>query len=213
MKNLLAPIMIAVAAVFMEQAWWLRGLAGAGVGAALFIAIPSAIEWATQRSNIAHLRVDCLNDVLPMRLPAEGRILIAQLLSSPDLPTHQVGQILEKFGEAGAATEFPPRSYAYRCEARTVGQQRPIFDIKLFLKVEFQSVIQIADGRGAGAGETTRSGNLVLTVPRAEDSAPFVFWISNESTQFARVVDVSSVAVGQKGKKANAHCHSQFLDQ
>ena len=155
----------------------------------------------TQRSNIAHLRVDCLNDVLPMRLPAEGRILIAQLLSSPDLPTHQVGQILEKFGEAGAATEFPPRSYAYRCEVRTVGQQRPIFDIKLFLKVEFQSVIQIADGRGAGAGETTRSGNLVLTVPRAEDSAPFVFWISNESTQFARVVDVSGVAVGQKGKK------------
>jgi hypothetical protein len=210
MKNFLAPVMIALAAIFTEQVWWVRGLIGAGIGAALFIAIPAAIEWATQRSNITNLRVDCLLDVLPMRLPAQVRIVIAQLLSSPDIPSHQVGQIQEKFGEPGAATGFPARSYAHRCEVRTVGQQRPIFDLRLFLKVEFQSLVPNLDGRSAGAGQTTRSGNLVINVPRAEDSAPFVFWISNESTQIARVIDVSAVAAGSNENKPTLVVNHNF---
>jgi hypothetical protein len=193
MKNLLAPVLVAVAALFAEQTWWVRGLFGAGLGAAFFIAIPAAIEWASQKSNVVNLRVDCQPDVLPVRLPAEGRMLVVELLSSPDIPPHQVGQTNQRFGEPGTLTGIPPRSYATRCEVRTVGQPHAVFDIDLILKVDFFEFVVSGDGRAGRMGQLARSGNMIMTVPRAQDNTAFVFWISNESRQFARIGEVNAV--------------------
>src|SRR5947208_2745912 len=115
LKNLFAPVTVALAALFMQQAWWIRGLTGAIVGAALFIAIPAAIEWAKQRADTVTLRVDCFPDFLPTKLPTDGRVLVAQLLWFPETP-HQVGQQMLRYGEPNATTGFPPTVHAYKCE-------------------------------------------------------------------------------------------------
>jgi len=55
LKLILAPVTLVFTAIFMQQAWWIRGLGGAALGAILFIAIPALIEWASARSKRHHL--------------------------------------------------------------------------------------------------------------------------------------------------------------
>jgi hypothetical protein len=76
----LAPVFAALAASFLQQAWWLRGIEGAAFGAIAFVFIPMLINWGSSQSKVVvTLRLDCAADFLPTILPAQGRVVAIQL--------------------------------------------------------------------------------------------------------------------------------------
>jgi len=190
LKLILAPVTLVFTAIFMQQAWWIRGLGGAALGAILFIAIPALIEWASARTNVTTLRIDCAPDFLPTKLPAEGRVLVIQLYSTPEVP-HQAGQSQIKYGDPGMLTGWPQGSDAYKCEVRNLGSAG-LFDIAIILSVDFQEVLRKENGSVAGSGGLVRAGVVSIIAPRLEEKLPFSFYVTNQSPYYASLKSVNA---------------------
>jgi hypothetical protein len=190
LKNMVAPVTVAIAALFLQQAWWVRGLTGAVIGASLSIVIPAIIDWATERGNVSNLRADCFVDFLPTKLPAEGRVLVVQLSSNAETP-HQAGQSSIKYGDPGMITGWTQGSHAYKCEIRNLGP--PIFDVALTFAVDFHDVVQLDPKvHSFHAGELVRSGAVSVIAPRLEEKPPFGFWMVNLSPYFATITGINA---------------------
>jgi hypothetical protein len=67
--------------LFVAWPWWIRGIMGATWGAAIFIGFPAALNWTKDKHNVAKLRIDCLDDFVPMLMPDAGRVHVVQLRS------------------------------------------------------------------------------------------------------------------------------------
>jgi hypothetical protein len=200
LKNMLAPVAVAIGAVFLEQAWWVRGLTGAVLGGILSIAIPALVDWAKERGNIANLRVDCFVDFLPTKLPPEGRVLVAELFASAETPPHQAGQSSVKYGDPGTITYWPPGSQAYKCEVSNLGPD-PLFDVAIILRVEFREVVKHEESLiTLTSGALVRSGDLSIVASRIEGKPPFAFWVTNLSPYFARVTGIGAAFIYPKDK-------------
>jgi hypothetical protein len=189
LKTWLSPVFAAAAASFFQQVWWLRGIEGAAFGAIAFVLIPAAINWAGSRPTFITLRVDCVEDFLPIRLPNEGRVAAIQLKTTPEVP-HQAGQVLERYGDQGAQTGWPPKSHAYRCEVRNPSGAI-IFDVALTLSVDFNEAVALENGSDRVSSQTVlRSGSISIVAPRLD--APFVFYVVNDSPYFAAVTSIDA---------------------
>ena len=199
LRTLLTPVIAAIAAYFLEQAWWIRALEGAAVGAIAFVVIPAAINSVAERGNIASLRVDCFADFLPTRLPAEGRVLVVQLSTTAETP-HQAGQSMIKYGDPGMITNWPQGSHAYKCEIRNLGPPSALFDIAVTLSVDFREVVRPDQSGNFHAGELIRSGAVSVIAPRLEEKAPFGFWVTNLSPHFATITGISAALTHPKEK-------------
>ena len=198
MKAMLAPVILALTALFIEQAWWVRGLMGAALGGALFIGIPIALDWAKQQTNKVKLRVDCVVDFLPTMLPAEGRVAVIQLSPPPDVP-HQVGTSMQKYGNPGTLTMWPPGSHANKCEIRNLGPT-DVYDVALTLSFRLNQAVH-PDGR-IYSGELVRSGDVSILVPRIEGKTPFTFYVANLSPYYASMTGVKASPSWKSSEKA-----------
>ena len=165
LKTILTPVVAAVGAFFLQQVWWVRGIEGAAFGAVVFVFIPAVINWAASRTNVVTLRVDCVADFLPTRLPNEGRVVTIQLSSSAEV-RHQAGNSMEKYGDPGTQTGWPQNSHGYKCEVRNPNAAI-IFDVALTLSVDFNEVVRSEDNsKEIRSGAVARSGEVSIIAPR-----------------------------------------------
>ena len=191
LKTILTPAVAAVAAFFLQQVWWLRGIEGAAFGAFVFVAIPAAINWVSSRSNVVMLRVDCVVDFLPTRLPNEGRVVTVNLFSPAEVP-HQAGTSMEKYGDPGTITGWPQNSHAYKCEVRNPNAAI-IFDVGITLTVDFNEVVRSKDNpKEFHSGVIARSGTVSIVAPRLEERTTFVFYVANLRPYFATVTSINA---------------------
>jgi hypothetical protein len=187
----LAPVFAALAASFLQQAWWLRGIEGAAFGAIAFVFIPMLINWGSSQSKVVvTLRLDCAADFLPTILPAQGRVVAIQLQPANMVPD-QAGQLIERYGEPGQATGWPLNTHAYKCEVRNIGTV-DVFDVGVTLTVNFREVVR-SNGKQTElrSGEIVRSGRVAIVAPRLEKT-PFSFYVFNDSPYFAAVAAISA---------------------
>jgi hypothetical protein len=88
-NSFVATLAAAIAAIFLEQAWWIRGIEGALFGFVAFASLPAAYQWAQKRSDVITLHFECAVDFLATKLPPEGRVTVVQLSPGgvPDQPS------------------------------------------------------------------------------------------------------------------------------
>jgi len=187
----LTPVFAAVAASFLQQVWWLRGIEGAAFGAIAFVFIPMLINWGSSQSKVVvTLRLDCAVDFLPTILPSQGRVVMVQLQPANIVPD-QAGQLNERYGEPGQATGWPPNTHAYKCEVRNIGAV-DVFDVGITLTVNFREAIRSESKPGeVGSGGVVRAGKVTIVAPRLE-KPPFSFYVFNDSPYFAAVTAISA---------------------
>jgi hypothetical protein len=186
-NSFVATLAAAIAAIFLEQAWWIRGIEGALFGFVAFAALPAAYQWAQKRSDVITLHFECAVDFLPTKLPPEGRITVIQL-SASGLPD-QAGSSMLKYGEAGAQTFWPPNTHAYKCIVRNLSDKDAI-DAALTFTAVFRDVIP-GDAKPVvmSAGPVVKTGKVSIVLPRLapREVNPFTFFVTNLAASYVTV--------------------------
>ena len=186
-NSFVATLAAAVAAIFLEQAWWIRGIEGALFGFVAFAALPAAYQWAQKRSDVIALHFECEVDFLPTKLPSEGRVTVIQL-SAGGVPD-QAGTSMLKYGEPGAQTFWPPNTHAYRCVVRNLSDKDAI-DAALTFTAVFREVLR-GDAKPVvmSAGTVVKTGKVIIVLPRLapKEANPFTFFVTNLAENYVTV--------------------------
>jgi hypothetical protein len=186
-NSVVATLAAAVAAAFLEQAWWIRGIVGALFGVVAFVGLPAAYQWAQKRSDVITLHFECAVDFLPTKLPPEGRVTVVQL--SPSGVPNQGGTSMLKYGEPGAPTSWPPHTHAYKCVVRNLSDKDAI-DAALTFTAVFREVLH-GDAKPVvmSAGTVAKTGKVSIVLPRLapRETNPFTFFVTNLAENYVTV--------------------------
>jgi hypothetical protein len=179
-KGAAATVMLAILILAAEQAWWVRALLGAAVGASVFVAAPAGYTWVMNKFWPKEIAVGCMPTVMPTKLPAGG---FQTVMLYPGGGGSQI-----KHGETGSITGWSEGQQAYRCDIRNLSDTE-LPALSITLPIEYRN----ADG--TDIDEARRHGRITVIAPHIEGKSdkPFSFYVQAPQ-EFGAKIEALEVA-------------------